>query len=543
MVRHSGAQVITLHRWQRECVDLLAKRVRRPEKTGMVQAFTGSGKSVVQAGLSQLLVSTLRADEVTIFATSRQVLVEQFVRSDLIAKVPSSQIGQFYGRGKKFLGKRIIVTTYASMLKCTAAIEANGGKIGAMVVDEAHNTGAEALDDWMCDRKEKGLRRMYGFTATAFRGNVKESIQWADELIYCYSYAEAVADRVIVPYHLRTRAGEICDTDDGIIDMIEATDALRYGAMLVTAADIADAERFAVRLSDRGIIARHVASDTGRQVIPEVEEGFASGALLAITSPRLVSEGYDYPPLKVVVFRAPLSKEGGRVLAIQTVGRALRVVRAGIRTKDRPRGFDRELARWGDMDQALILDPRNSFAQIGLQHDPAIGFKELETELPRKAKEEPSEGGLLIRPPDLLGDVPPPIAWALALMAWTEQGAGVCPLALSRRPSFATDHTPSGVSNGQGRHARDYRAVLKRAVRIEEPHRSMLFDGLALVEAWSGAPEGLGRWRQAAAVLHAADTLIGHFQSPLFSGGKSLVIPQHVIPHISVSHPDGARDR
>ena len=71
--------------------------------------------------------------------------------------------------------------------------------------------------------------------------------------------------------------------------------------MLVTAADIADAEKFAVRLSDRGIIARHVASDTGRQVIPEVEEGFASGALLAITSPRLVSEGYDYPPLKVVV--------------------------------------------------------------------------------------------------------------------------------------------------------------------------------------------------------------------------------------------------
>lgn len=533
----------TLHRWQRECIDLLAKRVRRPEKTGMVQAFTGSGKSVVQSYLSQMLVSTLRSDEVTIFATSRQVLVEQFVKKDLTTKVPSNQIGQFYGRGKRFLGKRIIVTTYASMLKCAAAIEENGGKIGALVVDEAHNTGAEALDDWMCERREMGLRRIYGFTATAFRGNVKESIHWAEELIYCYPYADALKDGVIVPYQLRTRAGEICDTDDGIIDMIEATDALRYGAMLVTAADIADAERFAARLSDRGIIARHVASDTGREVIPEVEEGFATGALLAITSPRLVSEGYDYPPLKVVVFRAPLSKEGGRVLAIQTVGRALRVVRPGIRTKDRPKGFDREIARWGEMGEALILDPRNSFAQIGLQHDPAIGFRELEPEAPSKAKSEPSEGGLLIRPPDLLGDVPPPIAWALALMAWTEQGAAVCPLALSRRPSFVTDRTPSGVTNGQGRYAAEYRAVLRRAVKIEEPHRSMLFDGLSLVEAWAGSPDGLGRWRQAAAVLHAADTLIGHFKSPLFSGAKPLIIPQHVIPHISMSPSDSARDR
>ena len=117
----------------------------------------------------------------------------------------------------------------------------------------------------------------------------------------------------------------------------------------------------------------------------------------------------------------------------------------------------REIARWGEMGEALILDPRNSFAQIGLQHDPAIGFRELEPEAPSKAKAEPSEGGLLIRPPDLLGDVPPPIAWALALMAWTEQGAAVCPLALSRRPSFVTDRTPSGVTNGQGRYAAEYR--------------------------------------------------------------------------------------
>ena len=64
----------TLHRWQRECIDLLAKRVRRPEKTGMVQAFTGAGKSVVQSYLSQMLVSTLRSDEVTIFETWAEAL-------------------------------------------------------------------------------------------------------------------------------------------------------------------------------------------------------------------------------------------------------------------------------------------------------------------------------------------------------------------------------------------------------------------------------------------------------------------------------------
>lgn len=523
-----------LHRWQRECLDVLRPRVIKATGTGIVQASTGSGKSRVQGELSRLLLSTLPNDHINFVATSRRALVEQLY--DDVARVTGQQfLGTFYGDGKRFLGKRTIFTTYKSLFKCYDTVLKNGGKLGSIILDEAHNTGAEAINDWLCELTEKNFHRLYGFTATDFRGNPKERLEWCNERFYSYGYAQAVADKVIVPFTLKTRAGEVIETDDEILQMIADTEALKYGAGLVTASDIDDAERFAKVMSDVGLVARHVASDQGRKIIPEIEEAFGSGRLMVITSPRLVSEGYDYPPLKWMCFRAPLSKEGGRVLAIQTVGRVLRrVLHPG-----KPCKYPREVARWGNMEEAIVLDPRCSFAKIGLDHEPALGFQEEEPVQPPTRNTEERTIGIVEARPDLLAEVHPSVAWAYALRAWTQQGPAVCPLAVCKsKPRAAPDRTPSAVTRAQWSYASQARIMLQRIANLNEPHRTLLFDGLDLVVQWSESDEGLGKWRAAAAICEVADTLLGWFGNSLFNHGKTLIIPDQVIPYTSSNSLD-----
>ncbi len=521
---------LTLHRWQEECLALLRQRVISPTVPGIVQAVTGGGKSLVQSKLVSLLVSTLPKDQITFVATSRRVLVEQLFK-DVSEHVAKQMLGYYFGDGKRYLGKRAIFTTYASLTDCVRAVTSQGGKVGAVLLDEAHNTGSEATNEWLMEQVSTGLKRVYGFTATDFRGNPKERLQWCSERIYSYPFAQAVADKVIVDYVYKGRAGDVVDTDDDIIQMIHATDAIQYGAGLVTAKSIEDAKAFAARLSEAGLLARHVASDLGRRVIPEVEEGFRSGAILAITSPRLVAEGYDYPPLKWMCFRAPLTMQG-RVLAIQTVGRVLRRVR--------PQKFPAEVRRWGLMEKALLLDPRGSFEQIGITHHPALGPIEEEiTPEPTRPEKEATEVAIQEPRPDHLDSVEESVAWARGVLMWASQGAAVSPLAVCLRPSRAKDATPSAVSGVQGKFARECRSVLHSVAKINEPHRRLLFEGLVLVERWARSEEGMGRWRHAAAVLQVADTLVAWFcgghtgQPQLFGRGQPLTIPDHVLPYTS----------
>ena len=134
---------LTLHRWQEECLALLRQRVISPTVPGIVQAVTGGGKSLVQSKLVQLLVSTLPKDQITFVATSRRVLVEQLFK-DVSEHVTKQMLGYYFGDGKRYLGKRAIFTTYASLTDCVRAVTAQGGKVGAVLLDEAHNTGSEA---------------------------------------------------------------------------------------------------------------------------------------------------------------------------------------------------------------------------------------------------------------------------------------------------------------------------------------------------------------------------------------------------------------
>jgi hypothetical protein len=230
-------------------------------------------------------------------------------------------------------------------------------------------------------------------------------------------------------------------------------------------------------------------------------------------------------------FRAPLTTQG-RVLAIQTVGRVLRRVR--------PQKFPAEFKRWGAMEEALVLDPRESFSRIGIRHDPALGpiEEEIDPE-PTRPEKEAQEVSLQEPRPDHLDSVEESVAWARGVLMWAGQGAAVSPLSACLSPSRAKDATPSAVSGVQGKFARECRSVLHSVAKINEPHRRLLFEGLVLVERWARSEEGKGRWRHAAAVLQVADTLVAWFcgghqgQPQLFGRGQPLTIPDHVLPYTS----------
>lgn len=522
-------------RWQGEVLPLLRAHLRDPAQGPcVVVAATGSGKSWVQAELTRLAVDAAPHGGVVVYATSRTSLVKQ-IGKDLRAVLPG-RVGRYDGHQKRVTGYPAVATTYKSMGACISTIQATRGHVWALILDEAHNSAAETVEPLVQALVAGGLRRVYGFSATAFRSRVKETLAIFDTCLYRYEFAQALEDGILVPYRYITREGDAVEGVDGLIAMVRDTNALSYGAGLVTCRTIEESETLAAQLTEAGIRARAVSSATGRKILVEVERAFLAGTLDCIVSPRLVSEGYDFQPLKWVALHAPCKS---RVLMVQTIGR-------GLRSVD-PKRYPEAVARWGEMRECLVLDPHDQLGKVGIRHEPALGAREEEPEnKPRKAREERES------PLPRSGYLPPtegPAAWASMLLEWAWQQPHLRPFVgdpLKRRTGHVTRPMRKAAEEmGQillaPKDPQQYLTAraLSDACRQKrawlERHRQWryLLDGLQLVDLWGYDPKGAGASRRmdAEVILRAAKVLQDYLTAERAAGRPGrLELPDWLVP-------------
>lgn len=338
---------ITLRAWQRQAL-ILATAADCPDLS-LIVAIMGAGKSVV---LSLLAASWSGPVVVSVPSVK---LVRDMV--PILRRLTGEPIGAWYTDEKR--RERITVVCVPSL---TAYAAAHGHIPDLLwIADEAHKC---ETDNVAAFRATCQPARSIGVTATPYRADAGLSL-WQHVLMH-YTMDAAVSDGALVPFRVEYPTGRgLTEVDDLVIEWVRRGE----GACVISAADIADCDAFALACSDAGlrVAALHSRNRKGHE---SALAALQRGDLQAIVHCHMLSEGVDLPFLRRLALRHP---RGSRVEYAQEIGRVLRV-------------FEGKTV-------ALVFDPW----QVTLTHSLATAA-ELATALECDAEKEASD------------DTPPPLA-------------------------------------------------------------------------------------------------------------------------------------
>jgi hypothetical protein len=304
-----------------------------------------SGKSVLLSQLSKIIFEDLKEREIIVISTPTQSLVNQL--SETVSEfVGEENVGKFFANEKRI--RKVTVTCNPSIAGLGESLKKNNVGVRLLIADEVHNTQAESLRESI---PALAPQSRIGFTATPFRSDAKESLELWDEVIYRYSFGDALRDGVLVPFHVKNwdGSGPDDDVDRIVADMIEKhTD----GPGIVSAMTIKDAEGYAEALTYGGIEAQAIYGAMKRQEQERRIEMLRTGQIRALVHCQLLAEGVDLPWLRWIALRRPV---GSVVRFVQELGRVLRVDPAGGK------------------ERAIVLDPHDLIGAFGLSQSANLG--------------------------------------------------------------------------------------------------------------------------------------------------------------------------
>lgn len=304
---------VTPRAWQADALPV-ALEAMRAGRRALVQAVMGAGKSIFLSEVARLVVACdLGADEVLVVSTPTQDLTRQLYAT-LSARLGARLCGQYFADRKQLA--RVVVVCHASMPAALEAITADGRTVGAWIADEAHKTQADEIRAW----SEAATPRLrLGVSATPWRGRRDEPLTLWDEIVYRYGVAEALRDRVIVPWRVERYLGSVAESgeDAATLEMLAGAE----GPGVVSAYSIEDAEAFAERLRGCWGLAEAIHSRHSLAERASLLERLRTGELRALVHVCLLSEGVDLPWLRWLALRR---RVGSRTRFPQEVGRALR---------------------------------------------------------------------------------------------------------------------------------------------------------------------------------------------------------------------------
>ena len=358
-----------LRKWQAEALPLVIDALKA-KRSPLVAAFMGSGKSVLIAELIR------RSKEVpgrtVVVVTPKSNLVRQLAGT-MRKALGDASVGEFYANAKQ-PDRRVVVTTYNSLMALTHALKQCGRTCHLLVCDEAHRSAADsapkAIEALIQLNEGRHLARM-ALTATPFRSKDKERLELWEDVVYRYGYRDGIRDGVIVPWRVFGWSGEHFDpkeTDEICIHLLNFyAREVDLWPCLANAPSIQNADEFAEKLCLAGIPAASVHSRLTRKVQDERIEMLRTGQLKVLVHVSMLVEGSDFPWLKCLLMRRYTQ---AKVRFVQEVGRVLR---------SHP-----------GKTEGNIIDIFDLMGMMGMDHPDALG-EALEENLDDEAEEEETE--------------------------------------------------------------------------------------------------------------------------------------------------------
>ena len=355
-----------LRPYQQKAIDDLYAWMSRHDGHPCLVLPTGSGKSHIVAHLCKDAVQNW-PDTRILMLTHVKELIEQ--NAEKMRQVwPNAPLG-IYSAG---LGRRDLdVITFAgiqSVRKKARYI----GHIDLVIVDECHLISHKAEGGYRTLIKQleeiNPSIRVIGLTATPYRlghGYITDGDALFDGLIEPVQIASLVADGYLAPLRSKVtqsaldvsgvhkRGGEYIerelqaavDTETVNRTVIRETISLAGDrkAWLFFCAGVDHAYHVRDELREHGIVAETVTGGTGLSEREAILGAYKRGEIQAITNANVLTTGFDYPDIDLIVMLRPTMSPG---LYVQMAGR-------GMRLKSHT-------------DHCLVLD----FAGVVAQHGP-----------------------------------------------------------------------------------------------------------------------------------------------------------------------------
>lgn len=338
-----GPHVLTLRPYQVDAVDAALKAADDGVRRAAEVMPTGSGKTVVIAGVVREQLAR-RGGRALVIA-HRTELIEQNART--IARfAPNLRVG-IVKAGRDQTRHDVI----------SASVQTLGGRYGAdrlkriqdvglVVIDEAHHGAADSylkvLNHFGCFAGDGAWA--LGLTATMVRGDDKALGDVWEDVVYSRSIAEMIAEGWLVrPRGLRVRIPDLNlakvrkshgDYSDAALgEAIEGSMAPELVAKayaehaatkqgILFAPTVATAELYRDALLEVGIRAELVSGQTPEDERRRTLRRFEDGTVQVLCNCMVLTEGTDLPMAEVCVIGRPTLNKG---LLIQMAGRVLRL--------------------------------------------------------------------------------------------------------------------------------------------------------------------------------------------------------------------------
>ena len=315
-----------------------------------IVAPTGSGKSHIIAGLCEDIMSRWRQSRIIILSHVKELLVQDAEK--LLAAWPEAPLG-IYSAG---LGRKDIDAITVAGIQSIFRAADKTGKIDLAIVDEAHLINID--DCGMYRTFLNGLKeinpylRVIGLIATPYRlgqGMITEgkdalfdgliesiSIEELVERGYLARLRSKFTDMKLDVSGVRRRNGDFIDgelqdcidTENNNAQIVSETllRAEERKAWLVFATGVEHAYHLRDEFRRQGVAAETVTGDTPKDERAHILEDFKAGRIRAITNVNVLTTGFDYPDIDLIVMARPTLSPG---LYLQMAGRGMRVKSVG----------------------------------------------------------------------------------------------------------------------------------------------------------------------------------------------------------------------
>lgn len=374
-------------------------------KTGNPVAVlpTGTGKSVVIAGLAQTVLYHYPLERMMVLTHVKELIEQNFKK--LLELWPTAPAGIYSaGIGRKDTKQKIIFGGIASVAKHANKF----GHIGLLVVDEAHLVSPE--DVTLYRKFIEGLRKVnphvkvIGFTATPWRlghGHISgdgslftdvcmdlatiEAFKWfIHEGYMCPLIPKSTSSKLDVD-GVHMRGGEFIASElQAAVDkrplIQQALDEAVHLAAdrqcwLVFCAGVEHSVHVAEELNLRGITCKAVHSKISAGERDAAIADWKAGRLMALTNNNVLTTGIDNPRLDCIVVLRPT---GSTTLWVQMLGRGTRPLYApnyDITTREGRLDAILEAGK----QNCLVLDFAGNTPRLGPINDPVIPKRKGET--------------------------------------------------------------------------------------------------------------------------------------------------------------------
>lgn len=337
----------TLRPYQQKALTMTYEWFNHHSGNPCIEMPTGSGKSHVIAAFCKDAITNY-PDTRILMLTHVKELIEQNAEK-LKLHWPNAPLGIYSaGLGRKDLDQ----ITYAGIQSIRKKADLIG-HIDIILVDEAHTISHKAqggyrmlIDDLT---KINPMLKVVGYTATPFRlghGMITDDPAIFDDIIkptsieelryhgYLANLKSKITKKAIITTGVHKRGGEFIekelqeavDTDDNNIQVVDESIALasEYERLhwLFFCVGVDHAIHIRDLLRSRGITAETVSAKTPKLERDQIFRDYKAGKIQAITNTNVLTTGFDYPDIDMIVMMRPTMSPG---LYMQMAGRGLRL--------------------------------------------------------------------------------------------------------------------------------------------------------------------------------------------------------------------------